>query len=376
MKSIVVKCSLLLLLVPFFAFMLKDSEHVEKKVNREFTIQPNGYVTLTNKYGSLDVAIGEDNQVKINVTISAKASSEKKAQEAVDRISIDFEEGNNRVQATTNIESANGWLSWFNFGKTEMEINYQVLVPKDIYLDLTNKYGDIYMESTDRDLKIELAYGNIRLGDVNANLKMDMSYSEGNISQIKDGDITLKYSDLEMEDGQNVTMNNRYVDLKTGSIQKLNLESAYSNLKSVSIGQFEYNGKYDDVVLDRAGSVHAETAYTDIVIDEVEKGGDFDMRYGDLQLKQIHRGFSNININTSYTGVEIELTSDASFSIDAETNYCDISHPELKIMEDSQRELSATLVGSRGVGGGEIKARMSYGELNIETADKNSPAKP
>ena len=36
------KCSLLFLLLPFFAFAAKDGERVEKKINREFNIQANG----------------------------------------------------------------------------------------------------------------------------------------------------------------------------------------------------------------------------------------------------------------------------------------------------------------------------------------------
>ncbi|MEP6794707.1 MAG: DUF4097 family beta strand repeat-containing protein [Saprospiraceae bacterium] len=365
MKRIVVKCSLLLL-IPLFAFAVKDGERVEKKINREFSIQSNGYVVLQNKYGDLDIAIGESNQVKINVTISVVASSTKKAQETLDHINVDFEDGNNRIQAKTDIESSSGWSSWFNFGKTEMEINYQVLVPADVYLDLCNKYGDIYVESSNRDVKIELAYGNIRLGDLNSNLKLDMSYSEGNISQIKDGDITLAYSDLKMEDGNDVTLNNKYTDIKTGSLHKLNMESAYSNLHAVSIDQFEYNGKYDDVVLERAVHIDAETGYTGIVVEEFEGNGDFDMRYGDLKIQNIHHGFSKINVNTSYTGVELEFNPDAAYTVDAETNYCDIKHPDLKITEDSQRESRATLKGSRGSGGGEVIARMNYGELNID----------
>jgi len=366
MKRKVMKCSLLILLLPLFAFAGKDGERVEKKINREFNIQSNGHVDLQNKYGNIDIAIGESNQVKINIVISVEASSVKKAQETLDRINIEFEEGNNRIQAKTEIESSSGWMSWFNTGRIEMDINYQVLVPVDVYLDLVNKYGNIYVETSDRDISIELAYGNIRLGDINGNLKLNMSYSEGSISPIRDGHIVLSYSDLEMEDGNDVTMDNKYTDIKTGSIQKLRMESSYSNLHAISIGQVEYNGKYDDLVLEYVGSINAESGYTGIVVDEFEGAGDFDMRYGDLKIHNIHRGFSRINVNTSYTGVELEFKPDAAFSLDAETNYCDIHHGNLKIAEDTQRSSSSTLKGSRGLGGGQVIVRMNYGELSID----------
>src|SRR4030095_3401701 len=239
------KCSFILLLFPILLFAGNDGERVEKKINRDFNISTDGHVDLSNKYGNLDIAIGESNKVQINVTIIVEASSEKKAQETLDRINVIFEEGNNRVSAKTEIENSSGWLSWFNTGNIDMEINYQVLVPADVYLDLCNKYGDIYLETSNRDATIELGYGHIRLGDLNSNLKLDMSYSEGSISQIKDGNIVLSYSDFEMEDGNDVKIDNKYTDIKTGSIQKLHMESAYSNLHSVFIGQMDYNGKYD-----------------------------------------------------------------------------------------------------------------------------------
>ncbi|MFZ1679327.1 MAG: hypothetical protein WAT91_18760 [Saprospiraceae bacterium] len=366
MKKIIVRCSLFFLILPLFAYAGNDGERVEKKINRVFNIQSDGVVVLENKYGNLDIAIGNNNEVKMNVTISVETSSEKKAQEALDRITIKFEEGNNRVKATTEIESSSGWLSWFNTCKLEMEINYQVLVPADVFLELTNKYGDIYVESSNKNMKIDLAYGNIRLGDINSNLNLDMSYSEGNISQMHDGTIQLSYSNLEMEDANDVTVNNKYAELTTGSLHKLYMESSYSNLHAVSIGQLDYNGKYDDVIIEHAGSINAETGYTGITVEEFEGTGHFDMRYGDLNIQNIHHGFSKIDVNTSYTGVALGFNPDASYTVDAETNYCDINHPDLKITEDSQRESRATLKGSRGSGGGEVIARMNYGELNID----------
>jgi hypothetical protein len=344
----------------------KDRERAEKKINREFAIQSNGLVDLENKYGNLDIAIGESNQVKINVTVSVVAPSVKKAQETLDRIDVEFEEGNNRIHAKTEIESTSGWFSWFSTGNTEMEINYHVLVPVDVYLELTNNFGNIYVETTNRDLKVDLGFGDIRLGDINANLKLDMQYSGGTLSQIKNGDLNLSYSTLEMEDGEDVILENKYTDIKTGSFKKLRMESSFSHLYSLFIGQFEYTGKYDDLVVDRSGHMNGESSFTTIVMNELESGGDFDMRYGDLKIHHVHRGFQQINLNTSFTGVELHLNPDAGFAIDADTKYCEIHHGNLKIEEDTQRQENFTLKASRGTGEGKIYARMSYGELNIE----------
>ncbi len=362
----VIKCNFLILLLPLFAIAGNDGETVEKKISREFSIQTDGRVELHNKYGSMDIAIGSGDKVKVDVLISVTAGSEKKAQEALDRITVDFEEGTNRVRATTEIEDNSGWTNWFNTGKIDMDIHYQVLVPADVFLDLSNKYGDIYLETTNRDIMIELAYGNMRLGDINGKLKLDMAYSDGSISQIGDGELNLSYSDLAMEDGKDITMDIKYTDIQAGTIEDLVLVSAFSGLHSNAVGDMEYTGKYDDIVVEQINRINAQSGYTGIEIQELNGAGKFDMRYGDLKIEDISRNFSRLAINTSYTGVELEFKPDASFTIDAETSYCDIRHSGLKVSENVEKTTSRIFKASRGSGTGQIVVRMNYGELVIQ----------
>ncbi len=126
MKTRIMKCSLLLLLIPFLSIAGPKSSEVEKRINREFSIATDGKLMISNKYGSIDVAIGESNRIRIEVVITVEASSEKKAQERLDLINVRFEEDRNRVSALTEIESTSGWMSWFETGNTEIQINYNV----------------------------------------------------------------------------------------------------------------------------------------------------------------------------------------------------------------------------------------------------------
>jgi hypothetical protein len=122
------------------------STTVEKKINRDFNIQSNGRLNIDNKYGDLDIAIGESNKIKFDITIKVTTGGQKKAQEMLDNISVNFSEGTNRVNAETIIQSTSSWMSWFQTGTQEIEINYQVLVPKDVYIQLQNKYGSIFLQ--------------------------------------------------------------------------------------------------------------------------------------------------------------------------------------------------------------------------------------
>jgi Tfp pilus assembly protein PilZ len=362
----IMKCSFLLLcLLPLFA-SAKDGERVEKKITREFNITANGRFTVNNKYGAVDIAIGESNKIKVLVTIIVEASNTKKAQERLDRIGVNFTEGNNRVDAKTQIESSSSWTSWFGSDNAQMEINYQVFVPADIYLELRNEFGNIYLERTDRDVLVDIGYGDLRLGDINAKLNLDMAFSDGSMSMIRQGDLNLEYSDLEMEDSQTIDIDMQYSDLEMGSSTRMNLTSQYSDMQGMDVDEIMYNGKFDDMHIDRTKKIVAESEYSGINLSGLDLSGEFDMQFGNLAIDNIGRSFSKIDLKTSYTGVELTFAPGTAFTVDADVQYCDIQHKGLKVSEDIERHTSKSLKASRGSGGGLVYARMQFGELIIE----------
>ena len=367
MKAIRLKCSLLLFVSMALSYnAIAEKIEVEKRIHKVFTIRQDGQLVIENKYGKIDIAIGESNKITMEIVMKAKSGSEKKAKETLDRISVDIEEGNNRVEAVTRIESSSGFMSWFDSGNVEMEIQYNILAPADIYFDLSQRYGSIFVETTNRDLDIELSYGDLRLGDVNAKLDLDMSYSDGAISKINSGEMIMSYSDLEMEDAQSLEVDMKYTDLSMGSAIRAEIITAYADFRALDIDELSYQGKYDDVVIDRVKSVDMEAAYSGWKIGGLSQQGRFDMRYGDLLVSNIAPGFKNIDINTAYTGVVLRFQPGASFSLDAQNGYADIHHRDLRVTEDIEKVGSKTLKAYRGTGGGMVTARMNYGDLTIE----------
>ena len=357
--------ALLLLCFPILLQAGSSVEKVEKVINREFSIQTDGRLEITNKYGNVDIAIGPAGKVQMKITMSVASGNDKKAQETLDRINVEFEEGYNRVSATTVIESQSRWNWWFSTGRVQMDIHYMVHVPADVFLDLVNRYGDIYVETTNRDVEIDLAYGDVRLGDINGKLKLDMAYSEGSLSQIRDAELELAYSEMEMEDAGNIRMDIKYSDIISGSFDQLKLVSAYSNWHGISVSNLDYNGKYDDVVVEQIGTIDATSSYTDISVQELQGEGSFEMRYGDLKVHNIRSQFSGLKINSSYTGVELQFRPETSFVLDAETNYCEIEYSGLKVSESIEKSSNRILKASRGSGQNLVTARMNYGELTI-----------
>ena len=77
------KCSLVLLFFSLTLSAFADKTEVEKRINKVFTIRPEGNLVVENRYGKIDVAIGEANKITIDVVIKARSGSLKKAQETL-----------------------------------------------------------------------------------------------------------------------------------------------------------------------------------------------------------------------------------------------------------------------------------------------------
>ena len=90
MKAAIMKCSILLLLILFFNMAHAEKSEAERRIQKEFVVKADGFLSVDNRYGKIDIAIGESNQIKMEVVIKVRAGSDKKAQESLDRISIDI----------------------------------------------------------------------------------------------------------------------------------------------------------------------------------------------------------------------------------------------------------------------------------------------
>ncbi len=357
--------SVLFLLIPILAFTVGKGVTLEKEINRQFNIKPNGVLKIDNRYGTIDITTGTSNQIKINVKVTAEASNTSKAQESLDRVAINFEEGGNAVTATTELKSNSGIKSWFSSDDMNVEINYTVVVPADIYLKLINRYGSIYVETTNKDLEVDLSYGEIRLGDIYADVNLEMAYSEGSLSNIHNGKFKLQYSELEMEQSKAVDLRLQYTDLALGQAESATIDAAYSDFEAGELGTLTYTGKYADIAIEQVSTINTKSAYTDMEIGLLTGGGSIAMTYGELEIEQVGAGFAGLEINTSYTDVALEFQDNSIYSIDAETSYCDISHSELKVIEHIEKGSSTSFKGSSGSGGGKVTLKMTYGELEI-----------
>src|SRR5581483_7968577 len=114
-------------------------------------------LVIDNIYGHVHINTWDKNEITIDISVTAKARTEDEAQEVLDRISFvmsSSDEGGHKVFCKTVLGPQR-----HNISESSMEINYTINTPKRNPIDITNKYGDVYLGDFMGKMRMNVSYG-------------------------------------------------------------------------------------------------------------------------------------------------------------------------------------------------------------------------
>lgn len=261
----------------------------EKRIEKSYPINAGHSLHIDNRYGKVAVHNWNRNEVKVTIRVRTAENSERKAQEALDRVHIDESKTGNRITLTTEIRSAesNNWWTMFTDGGDQnraLSIDYEIYMPKKNELAITNRYGPIDLDDRDGKTHISVSYGSLTAGRLNArDNSLSIAYSKGNIAYLNEGDVSVRYGGFQLGEAEKLTLALSYTsgseiglvnreanvslkysggfELGLGSaIQRANIAASYSGIKinpapsatfnfnvAVNYGGFDYNDQYTHI---------------------------------------------------------------------------------------------------------------------------------
>jgi hypothetical protein len=342
-----------------------------KNFDKTFTVDKNEVVILANKYGKIEVKTGGTNQVVVNVRVRVNASSQEDAQTLFNRINIAFSNGPDYVKTETIIEAQNGkswsWSGWGKSSSQDFTIDYDVTMPVNSRLDLSNKYGNSHIAALNASVNVEQKYGDFKLDGATAAV-IELAYGGGQLGTISALNATVSYGKLTSPNISAAKIKSKYSQLKLGKMQMAEIQTAYDDYKIDEVETLKVDGKYGDLSVGTVKDVTFTGSYTDINIGKIDGNGDFQTNYGDVSIDAVKLGFGAINIKANYTDFNIRIDPSVNYLLDAAGSYGDIKHPvSIKTSMDSKTNSRYEIVGTVGTAGSKsvIKARMNYGDLKI-----------
>ena len=195
----------------------QDNEHKEKtepkfkktkSYSKSYPLSSSDKINLSNQFGEMKINTWDKNEVKVDVSITGKSDEEARAQQILDKISIEDSKSGNTVSFKTKFADDN--KDYDNRGTKDkntnehhsegMEINYVVFLPSGNSLSADNQFGKMIVPDYKGEVRLESKFGSLTAGKLSNTKEIDVEFGEANIGSINGGDLTIKFSSGTVND--------------------------------------------------------------------------------------------------------------------------------------------------------------------------------
>ena len=335
----------------FFAssFALADSEK-RRSIDKSYKVSGSTMIKLSNSFGKMHVETWDKNEVTVNIEIIARASSDDRAQDLLDKIEIDIDD-DNPSSSLSFVTSIGNNKSGRN---TSFEINYEVSMPKSNTLDLKNSFGDAYIGDLSGDVDVDVQYGNLKAGNFSGDCDVKLSFGSGfsEIDAMKEGDLKVSYSKLGVEEMGEVDVN-----------------SSFSTFECEKAGSMDLIAKYGEVEIEEINVLEADVNFSSFELDKVNKSLVLDIDYGGSVDIGVSKSVELLDIKSSFGPVNINLDPGINASVEASMSFCNLRYDEgtINFSKIIKEHNSSEYEGKIGTGTGTvIKIVSKYGNVRID----------
>jgi len=326
-----------------------DSEK-RRSINKTYKVSGSTMMKFSNSFGKMHVETWDKNEVKVNIEIIARASSDERAQDLLDKIDINIDD-DNPSSSISFITSIGNNKSGRN---TSFEINYDVSMPKTNTLDIKNSFGDVYLGDLSGDVDVNVQYGNLKAGNLTGDCDVKLSFGSGfsEIDAIKKGDLKVSYSKLGVEEMGDVDVN-----------------SSFSTFETEKVGSMDLIAKYGEVGIEEIDVLEADVNFSGFELGKVNKSLVLDIDYGGSLDIGVSKSVKLLDVTSSFGPVNINLESGINASVEARMSFCSLRYDEdkiefSKIIKDNT---SSQYEGKIGTGSGAIiKIISKYGNVRLD----------
>jgi hypothetical protein len=336
------------------------SIELAKHYDREFKVSPTSKLYVENKYGQISIENWDKSAISIHVEVKVENSSDERAKAMLEAIKVEFSETGNLISAITRFDEdiRKSYPRFFSsISNTELSINYKILMPKNIEVELVNKYGNIFVNELNARVAVDLNYGNFKanklgLGDSQPLNSIEIGYGDVTITEANWIKVEMKYSNLNIDAAQAMVVLSKYSKVYLGRVNSLVLES-----------------KYDKYEIDSVTNLEGESGYTDFTIFNLGKKFNLIAKYGNVKMLNVSDSFQSIRFEGAYTGLKAGINPGVSYRIDAEAAYGNINinaeKSAVSRIEDNTTVQVSGLVGTNSRTKAEVYVRIKYGNANL-----------
>jgi len=334
------------LLMAFLAGAVNAQTYSEsKKIVRSFPANPSTRLDISNKYGKIHIMPWNKDSVMLEVELLVKSNNPERLEKTFDNIDIEFTGTNYYIIANTRFgNSGNNFFSdmidlsgTIIPSKNQVEINYTVMAPSELTVNLSNKFGNIYIDNMKGEVTINLSNGDIKINKLEGQADLNVNFGNGVINYLHNAKLNLTYADLEIR-----------------KADQLAVVSKSSKIRVDKVGILKTESGRDKYSISEINNLYGESYFSDFQIYKLNNETDFTSRYGDFITDTVAYDFSYINLHAEYTDIELTFSRESSYFFQVTHNpeatlHLPESYSNLEKLNESSAEIKlAGRIGNPG----------------------------
>ncbi len=354
------KSGFLAFLVSGLIFFSGDmlAQNKSKKIEKEYPATAETVLNIGNKFGKIDVRSWDQNRIRVEVTISATHSQPEKAERIIEMIRIKEEVEGSQISLETVFDQNFSQITTDSWGSDNknFSVDYLLQIPSDLTLNLTNRFGDMFITELTGLVNIDIKFGRLEAhkilrGDEKPRSLVTLTHGQGFINEANWLALNIKYYELDIALAQALLIESKHSEIQVENASSIVSESGYDKVKIGKLNNFVGTG-----------------SYTTLEIDELTRKLELDTRYGRCVVGYIHPGFESISVKSSYTQHTLGIDPEATYEIEGKASFSDIKTPSTgnisKIKENTSITLSGT-VGAGDPGGSRVYIETRFGDVSL-----------
>jgi hypothetical protein len=169
---------------------------VEKKktYSKSYDLSSNDVVTLENRFGELRISTWDKNEIKVEVTMTAKGNTDERASYILDRLSVEDRKTSNGVYFHTDINDGEKKYKNTTYKDEGFSINYVVMMPSKNRLKVSNEFGATILPDYSGEISVESKFGSLTAGKLVNPKRVTVEFGSAEIESIGSGDLEIKFS--------------------------------------------------------------------------------------------------------------------------------------------------------------------------------------
>jgi hypothetical protein len=173
--------------------LLRADDHLQKAqkvVFKKLTIAKGVQLSINNQYGDVVVQRWKHLSALVQVTTTGQSKKLARANMLVRFVSIKANNKPGEISLETAIDTEKQRID--PSSGEQCHISYQLFVPADLKLSITNRFGNVHIKSFDGDLILDEKFGDLKVEHTTGPIKFDVEQGNADIDRLRGGSLKFK----------------------------------------------------------------------------------------------------------------------------------------------------------------------------------------